>query len=223
VPGDFEEQRMIKALYRWLHAAMSRPEEAGEYSAGYLQGRIRKEALVLCHDSKGRLLEIGCGEGLFLEQLSKENPGLKMWGVDNDDGRLKAASQRSANFSLSNQDARKLSFEDGYFDAVICVNVLFNMRSKDDVSRTLSEMKRVCKKGGSIIFDIRNSKNPALALKYRLARYYDDTLKGLALKTYSIEEIEAILEDLGMKAAVKKLIGFNSPIFSVATVVEARK
>ncbi|MCX5679916.1 MAG: class I SAM-dependent methyltransferase [Candidatus Omnitrophica bacterium] len=214
---------MLTGLYKRLLKLTSRPGEKGEYSGGYLQDRIRREALVLCRPSQGRALEIGCGEGLLLAQLEKENAGLKLWGVDNDDIRLKAASTRSGSFSLSNQDARKLSFEDGYFDVIICVNVLFNMPSKDDVRQILSEMKRVCKKGGSIIFDIRNSKNPALALKYRFAGYYDDTLKGLPLKTYSIEEIEALLKDMGMEAVVKKFIGFNSPIFSMAVIMEIRK
>ena len=214
---------MLAKIYRSLLKFTSSEGEKGEYSAGYLQGRIRKEALGLCRHIKGNALEIGCGEGLFLAQLEKENRGLEIWGIDNDEARLRAAADRLQNVNLSNQDAEALSFGSEYFDTVICINVLFNMRSKDDVKRTLAQMKRICKRGGSIIFDIRNSMNPVLSLKYRLAEYYDDTLKGLPLRTYSFEEIETILNDLGMKVANKKYIGFNSRIFSAAVVVEAKR
>lgn len=213
---------MLTNIYRWILKLTSRPGEKGEYSGGYLQDRIRKEALGLCRCVKGRVLEVGCGEGLLLEQLAKENSELKIWGVDNDEERLKAASERPGNFSLSNQDARRLSFEDGYFDAVICVNVLFNMRSEDDVRQALSEMKRVCKRNGSVIFDFRNSLNPLLPIKYRLARYYDDTLKGLPLKAYSPKEIESVLRELGMAAVKKRFIGFSSGFLAAAIVVEAK-
>lgn len=214
---------MLTGIYRRLLRLTSRVGEKGEYSGGYLQGKIRKEVLALCRRVKGRALEIGCGEGLFLAQLAKENSELKVWGVDNDETRLKAAAARLRGVDLSVQDAGKLSFKDEYFDAVICINVLFNMRSKDEVIKALSEMKRVCKRGGSVIFDIRNSNNPLLNLKYRLAAYYDDTLKGLPLKTYDIEEIEAVLKDLGMEAVFKKFIIFNFRLFSSAIVVEARR
>jgi len=213
---------MIKKLYNWFLRLTSAPGEKDEYSRGYLQNRVRKEVIVLCHNVKGRLLEIGCGEGLFLAQVAGQNSKLEMWGVDIDDVRLEAAALRLRNVNLSCQDAVKLSFEDGYFDAVICINVLLNMRSLEDVRNVIKEMRRVCKREGSVIFDFRNFQNPFMRIKYHLAGYYDDTLKNLPLSAYSLEEIEAILKDLRMEVAVKKFIGFNSRIFSAAVIVEAK-
>jgi len=213
---------MLTKMYRWILKLTSRPGEKGEYSGGYLQDKIRKEVLALCYNVKGRLLEIGCGEGLFLAQIIEQNRKLELWGIDNDDARLKAAALRLRNVNLSRQDALRLSFEDGYFDTVICINVLFNMRSIEEVKRTLKEMKRVCKRGGSVIFDFRNSLNPLLPIKYRLARYYDDTLKGLPLKTHSPKEIESVLKELGMAAVKKRFVGFSSGFLAAAIVVEAK-
>ena len=214
---------MITRIYRWFLRLTSAPGEKDEYSRGYLQNRVRKEAITLCHHAKGRLLEIGCGEGLFLAQVAGQNSKLEMWGVDTDYVRLKAAALRLRNVNLSRQDAVKLSFEDGYFDTVICINVLLNMRSLEDVRRVIKEMSRVCKREGSVILDFRNALNPFMRIKYRLAGYYDDTLKKLPLKIYSLEEIEAVLKDAGMEVAVKKFIGFNSRIFSWAIVVEVKR
>ena len=213
---------MITRIYRWFLRLTSAPGEKDEYSRGYLQNRVRKEAITLCHHAKGRLLEIGCGEGLFLAQVAGQNSKLEMWGVDTDYVRLKAAALRLRNVNLSRQDALKLSFEDGYFETVICINVLFNMKSIEDVKRTLKEMKRVCKKDGSVIFDFRNSLNPLISLKYCLARYYDDTLNSLPLNTYSLKEIESVLKELGMIVVKKRFVGFSLGFFSPAIVVEVK-
>lgn len=213
---------MLKKIYPWFLKLTSRPGEKGEYSGGYLQDRIRKEALALCYNAKGRLLEIGCGEGLFLAQIAEQNRKLQMWGIDNNDLILKAAALRLRNVNLSHQDVVKLSFEDEYFDTVVCINVLLTMRCIEEVKQVLDKMKRVCKKDGSVIFDFRNSLNPLMPIKYRLARYYDDTLGGLLLKTYSQREIDSVLKELGMAVVRKRFVGFNSGFLAAAFVVEAK-
>jgi len=214
---------MLSKIYNRLLRITSKPGERGEYSGGYLQDRVRQEALALCRNAKGRVLEIGCGEGLFLAWLAEQSRGLEIWGIDNDKARLKAAAKRAQNANLSHQDAAKLSFEDGYFDIVVCINVLFNLKSIEDVKRVLLEMTRVSRKDGSIIFDFRNSMNPLLSIKYKLARYYDDTVKGLPLKTYSMKEIEALLDGLHMAITAKRFVGFNAEILAAVIVVEAKK
>ena len=214
---------MLKWIYRRLLNATSRPGEKGEYSGGYLQDRVRREVLALCRRVKGRILEVGCGEGLFLAQLTGQDRELEVWGIDKDEARLKDALKRVPLARLSCQDAAGLSFEDGHFDAVICINVLFNMSSMEDVRSAFCQMRRVCKSGGSIIFDFRNSGNPLLSIKYRLAKYYDDTVKGLPLKTYSTKEIGHILSSLNMEIVDKRYVGFNSDRFAAVIIIEAKK
>lgn len=214
---------MLPKIYRLLLRTTSKPGEKGEYSGGYLQDRVRQEALRLCRGAKGRVLEVGCGEGFFLAQLATQNSGLEMWGIDDDESRLEAASNRLQNANLSSQDAAKLSFEDGYFDIAVCINVLFNMKSIEYVKETLAEMVRVCKKSGSIIFDFRNSMNPLLCIKYKFAKYYDDTVKELPLRTYSLSEIEQILNGLNMKITAKRFIGLRSRFLAAAVIIEAKK
>ena len=214
---------MITKIYRWFLKLTSAPGEKGEYSSGYLQDRIRKEALALCNNATGRLLEIGCGEGLFLAQIAEQNRNIEVWGIDNDDARLKAAALRLPNVNLSRCDAADLFFKDGYFDTVICINVLFNMRSIDEVKRTLEEMKRVCRDDGRIIFDFRNSANPILPLKYKLAKYYDDTLKGLPLNTYSIGAVTDILKETGLAVSNKRFIGLPRGALAPVIMLEAVK
>ncbi len=214
---------MITGLYRWLHRLFSRTGEKGEYSGGYWQDKVRRSALDLSRGVKGRVLEVGCGEGIFLASIAKENPGLEIYGVDNDERRLQKARMALKAADLSLQDATRVSFEDNYFDAVVCINVLFNMESMETVRRTLREMARVCKTGGRVIFDFRNASNALLSAKYRLAKYYDDTLNGLPLNTYSLEEMEAVSKESGLKILNKKLVGFPYEPLAPVIVIEAGK
>jgi len=209
---------MITRIYYWLHRLASKPQERGRPSAGYWQDKVRQEALILCQGIKGRLLEVGCGEGLFLEQLTRQNPELEIWGIDNNNERLNQAEQRIKGANLKNirllfQDATSLSFADEYFDTVICINVLLSLDSLDLVRQVLGQMKQVCRKSGKIIFEFRNSLNPLLVVKYRLARYYDETVKNLnlPLRCYGPKQIESILKDLNLK--VKRKIPLGLSIF----------
>lgn len=195
---------MIKRIYNRLLRVTSRFDEKGEYSAGYWNRKIRRKAIELCAGRNGRFLEVGCGEGLFLTELALQRPVDEIWGVDNDLGRVKKAEEKTAekgikNIKLSQQNAQGLSFESDYFDTIVCINVLFNMGSLLEVKKSFDEIARVCKRGGSVIFDFRNSLNIFMKIKYLFAKYYDETVKNLPLVTYRQTEINDILESVGLK------------------------
>lgn len=213
---------MINKIYYWFHRLTSKTEQRGQYSAGRWQEKVRQEALSLCRGTKGRVLDVGCGEGLFLIRLKAQNPGLEIWGIDNNIARIEEAKRKSReknlqDINLNAGNSTNLAFKDEYFDAVVCINVFFNLRSFALVKQTLEEMKRVCKKSGRIIFDFRNRNNPLLLFKYSLARFYDSTVKDLPLKTYSPGQIHSLLKDLGLEAIEEKFIG--SPLKSLAAII----
>ncbi len=221
---------MLTKIYYWFHRLISKPQERGEYSSGYWLDKVRKEILILCRGVQGRVLEIGCGEGLFLKQLAEENPGLEIWGIDNERARLSNLEKETQKKNIKNirlrcEDATNLSFEDEYFERVVCINVFYNMESVEVVRKTLEQMKRVGKKSGRLLFDFRNSLNPFLVLKYRFAKYYDDTVRArnLPLKTYRLKEIKAILNDLSLKIVEKRFVGFPLGLFAPVVIIEAKK
>lgn len=220
---------MLKKIYSWFHRLTSNYQERDEYSAGYWQDKIRKETLILCRNLKGRFLEVGFGEGLFLSQLAKQNPGSEIWGIDNCSKELNRAGQRIkeanlVNINLSLQDASNLSFADEYFDTVVCINMFFNLESLKSIKQALVQMKRVCKKSGKLIFEFRNSLNPLLLVKYRLARYYDATVKDLPLRCYRLKQIESMLGDLDFKNIRKIfLCYFIFKRFAPVILIEAEK
>jgi ubiquinone/menaquinone biosynthesis C-methylase UbiE len=216
---------MVKGIYYWLHRLVSKPQERGQYSSGVWQDKIRQAALKLCVQAPNRLLEVGCGEGLFLAQVFEVNPRIGLWGVDNSSARISQAKLRLAgkNAYLSVEDATNLPFNDGYFDVAICVNVFFNMPSIEVVKKTLSQMKRVVKDDGRLIFDFRNSQNPLLALKYKLAPIYDPTVRDLPLKTYSLDQVSKVLKEIGLKIVSQDYFGASCKSWAPIILIEARK
>jgi len=219
---------MLSKIYGWFHKRISRPDEKGEYSKGYWPDRIRTEVLGMCRGATGRLLEVGCGEGLFITHLARQNPGLEIWGIDNSMDRIAEADAKIKGRGLKNLralfgQASRLDLQDGSFDTVVCVNVFINMPSFDMVKQALVEMGRVCKKGGVIIFEFRNALNPLLMIKYGLARYYDETVKDLPLATYRPKKIEEVLGEMRFEITGRRHIGFPPGLFAPVIIIEARK
>ena len=145
--------------------------------------------------------------------------------MDNSAERIAQASGRldGGGVELSVGDAAALSFADGYFNVVVCINVFFNMPSIEVVRKTLEQMRRVCRQDGVIIFDFRNAANPLLALKYALAPLYDKTVRYLPLKTYYLWQFEKMLDVLGMKIVDKVYIGSHSEKMAPIIMIKAQR
>ena len=209
---------------------LKKPEERDEPSGGWLHSKIRKEVINLCKNVKGRLIEVGCGEGLFITKLAVSNSRLEIYGLDNNIDKILAAQRRCQEKKLKNI---KLIYSDGVdfpsrnesFDMIVCINTFVNINSIDTVIQVLTQMTRVCKKGGRIIFDLRNSLNPLIKLKYKLAPYYDATIREekLPLNTYNPKCIEEILGKLNLKIINKIFIGFPKNILAPIVIIEAER
>jgi ubiquinone/menaquinone biosynthesis C-methylase UbiE len=218
---------LAEKIYYAFHRAVSHPEERGTNSAGPWQRLIRNYVLELCRGLSGSLLEIGCGEGIFLIQLSRINPGLKLVGIDNDSEMIRLGDRRIKESGLKNislvwQQADQIVFQDSSFDTIVCINVLLNM-DLELVKRTLVQMSRLCKPGGRIIFEFRNRLNPFLVLKYLLAPYYDKTIIGKKLSTFFPRDIFAALRQEDFTVTTQIRHGFFIKDLAPLIIIEARK
>jgi SAM-dependent methyltransferase len=99
------------------------------------------------------VLDIGCGDGYDVHQISKRADGTcRFWGIDSSPGASQTASEstgRDGRFSFSVVDASaSLPFADTQFDVVFSKNVL---ECVSDKAALLKEVHRVLRRGGQIL------------------------------------------------------------------------
>lgn len=100
-------------------------------------------------DGGGDCLDAGCGAACLYKDIV-EKKGYKWTGVD------LVASKFGAC-----EDITILMYEDNYFDAVLCVDVLEHIK---DYWKALSEIKRVLIKDGTLTLHVPNSQQTHLAI-----------------------------------------------------------
>ncbi len=111
----------------------------------------RRAAAATINRIGGRVLDVGIGTGLELAMFDRS---VRLTGVDLCEPMLRIARERVRRLGLSNvedlrvMDAMDLSFETASFDAVVAPYVLTVV---PDPERTLDEMARVVRPGGSIV------------------------------------------------------------------------
>ena len=111
----------------------------------------RKASIEAAEKIGGRILDVGIGTGISLEEFSRNNT---IVGVDISEPMLRKAQQRVKAAGLTNveclsvMDATKLGFPDASFDVVIAQ---FVITAVPDPDATLDEFLRVTKPGGEII------------------------------------------------------------------------
>lgn len=212
----------IERTYLWLRNLVSEPGERGLSSAGYWQNKLRRNVLERLAKAEGRLLEIGCGEGLFLEQLAELNPQLRLFGIERDSAVLSAARRRlDKNVRLVSSAAGRLPFKDASFEWAVGVNLFICVESGEVLAEILREAYRVLQPGAKLIIEFRNKGNIFLKLKYGLARYYDSTTEKHPLSTYYKEDVLNVLGEVGF--GIGKIEGIDFPLKGLPAifVVEA--
>lgn len=175
---------IVHAIYSAIHRIATPGDgRASSVSPGYWNHLVRTKILSGIRDVEGNILDVGCGDGLFLIQLAQQNPRARIWAADIDAGNIRQAQERVRRENItsiyfSQQDATALAFRDILFNTVVCTNLFMVMDSLATVRRALSSIDRIRKKGAVVFFDFRNALNPILRLKYKLAPLYDETIKG---------------------------------------------
>lgn len=97
------------------------------------------------------LLDVGCGKGFMLHDLSVIIPEIIVRGVDISEYAIQN-SMEELKQSVLVGDARKLPFADKSFDVVISINTVHNLE-KDDCAKALQEIERVSKGKSFITVD----------------------------------------------------------------------
>jgi SAM-dependent methyltransferase len=116
----------------------------------------------------GRLLDVGCGKGFFLEIARKY---FDTYGVDISKFAVGRAKHTDRLSKLCIGSATNLSFADGHFDVIVCFDVLEHIRNPQIV---LKECHRTLKEGGLLITCVPNMTSLGRILKKKNWFAYSD-------------------------------------------------
>ncbi|MBI2131279.1 MAG: methyltransferase domain-containing protein [Candidatus Tectomicrobia bacterium] len=122
-----------------------------------------------------RLLEVGVGTGLSLPLYRRDSP---IVGIDISSKMLEKAREKVDNLGLRNvdlqvMDAQAMTFPDDSFD---CVTACYVVSAAPDPHKVVSEICRVCKPGGRIVF-INHFKS-----QNRLLARFEELINGICRK-----------------------------------------
>lgn len=109
----------------------------------YLIGKYLQTIASLTRETPARtVLDVGCGEGFVIRNLSQQRPDLSLAGLDAEPEVLKIAVFQNPQARFFLADGRRLPVRDARFDLVLCNEVLEHL---PDPRRALQELARVSK------------------------------------------------------------------------------
>jgi SAM-dependent methyltransferase len=102
-----------------------------------------------------RVLDVGCAKGFLVKDLRAICPGLEVYGLDISDYALRHAEPEAAG-RLVRGTADQLPFAAGWFQAVLCINVIHNLDRRRCLA-ALREIERLAPGRGYVQVDAYRS------------------------------------------------------------------
>ncbi|WP_432035834.1 class I SAM-dependent methyltransferase [Streptomyces cucumeris] len=116
-----------QSLYRWQTPRYDLPGMVAERLSGV----------------RGRVVDVGCGNGTFTKRLRRDRPDLAVLGLDLAPGIL-----RGVPGPVAVADATRLPVETGSCDAALALHMLYHVT---DIGRAVGELARVVNRDGLVI------------------------------------------------------------------------
>ncbi len=159
--------------------------------------RIRlRRVLPATRGDYGRILDAGCGRGVFTLELAKQHSEAEVIGVDIDEAAIKRATQIARKAGISNcrfevGDVTGLGFRDE-FDLVLSVDNLEHI--KDDVT-AMAGLAKALRPGGNLVVHV-----PGYYRRWLMfGRRVNFEVPGHMRPGYTVDELESKLRQAGFE------------------------
>ena len=166
----------------------------------YPANKFRLELVsdILKQIPKGKILDAGCGTGMFLEVATKA--GFDCTGCDFSEGMLNKAKEILPDIPLIQTSIDDLSmFQDETFDHVFCLGVLPYIPEEQE-GKAYQEIRRILKKGGYFISAHQNELFDMFTFNKYTLRFFERNMLPL------ISQINPYIDPELWKDELSKLI-----------------
>jgi SAM-dependent methyltransferase len=173
-------------------------------SKGYVPSKLRREL-----SKSAAILDVGCGTGQFLEDIS-DFPNRR--GCDVSDQALRLTAQRNPGIALQRMDADgPLPFPDVQFDCVTLFDVIEHVAQDRALLHKISDQ---LKPGGILVLSTPNPRSIGKRIKGRQwFAYRDETHCNVQEQPY----FEKLLDECGFDVEDERYDGLWEARFGVAT------
>jgi ubiquinone/menaquinone biosynthesis C-methylase UbiE len=189
---------MEEASLRQLAAQLRQPSgEPGRLTGEWMnRGNVQMNSdtiKVLAATAGDNILEVGMGNGFFVQEIVQQDTGIQYTGADFSEVMIAEASRINSawinngqvNFVLA--DVAALPFADAAFNKIFTINTIYFW---NDPVKILAELKRVLQPKGTLIITLRPRRHMQ---NYPFVKY------GFTM--YSREEAESLLTQQGFTIA----------------------
>jgi SAM-dependent methyltransferase len=136
--------------------------------------------------SGDRVLDVGCGKGFLLHELTRAVPGLQISGIDVSGYAIANAHDPVRPF-VSEGHAESLPYDDDAFDVVLSLGTLHNLGA-EALYRSLAEIERVARRSAYVMVESYRSEREKANLLY-----WQLTCRSF----YSVEDWEFVFKRAG--------------------------
>lgn len=166
----------------------------------------RAEMLRYIDNSPATALEIGCGAGAFSQNLNE----IEYWGVEPNQQMATLAANNAHKVLLGTYDEVEKDIPNGYFDIVICNDVIEHMT---DPIKFLTDIKSKLSHKGKLIASIPNLRYAPLLYDLVLHGHFNYTKSGILDYThfhlFTQNSFKAIANDCNWNIEVIEPIGIQ--------------
>jgi len=104
----------------------------------------------LLKNARGKVLVVGCGSEKEMSVINDNCGGV---GIDISNTAIEKSKKKYPRFEYHVMDATNLRFDDNFFDAVVCSEVIEHLEDSD---KLLREVNRILKSGGKFVITTPN-------------------------------------------------------------------
>ena len=167
---DFPKAKAAELAKQWGYDYWDGDRRINYGGYKYMSGRWAPVARLMVEHyglkPGSKVLDIGCGKGFQLVELTQVLPGIEVRGVDISDYAIEHAHPKVKHL-IDHVSAAQLPYPDKFFDLVFSINTLHNLHNHD-LDRALREMERVGKEKYLCVESYRNEVEKANLLYWQV-------------------------------------------------------